>query len=60
MTRKRAIVLSRFAWTNVAWGASAATATTGVVLLLSARGDPARTSSDLALGPASLRYRLRF
>jgi tetratricopeptide (TPR) repeat protein len=56
--RDRAVTLRT--WTNVAWGAAAATATTGVVLLLSARGDPARASSDLALGPASLRYRLRF
>jgi tetratricopeptide (TPR) repeat protein len=56
--RDRAVTLRT--WTNVAWGAAAATATTGVVLLLSARGDPATTSSDLALGPASLRYRLRF
>jgi hypothetical protein len=56
--RDRAVTLRT--WTNVAWGAAAATATTGVVLLLSARGGPASASSDLALGPASLRYRLRF
>ena len=56
--RDRAIALRT--WTNVAWGAAAATATTGVVLLLSARGGPARASSDLAVGPASVRYRLSF
>ena len=56
--RDRAVTLRT--WTNVAWGAAAATATTGVVLLLSARADPARASSDLAVGPASVRYRLRF
>src|SRR5215208_164770 len=54
--RDRAVTLRT--WTNVAWGAAAATAATGAVLLLSARGGPARASSDLALGPASLRYRL--
>jgi hypothetical protein len=56
--RDRAVTLRT--WTNVAWGAAAATATTGVVLLLSARGGPPHASSDLAVGPASLRYRLRF
>jgi tetratricopeptide (TPR) repeat protein len=56
--RDRAVTLRT--WTNVAWGAAAATATTGVVLLLSARGGPGRASSNLELGPASLRYRLRF
>jgi tetratricopeptide (TPR) repeat protein len=56
--RDRAVTLRT--WTNVAWGATAATATTGVVLMLSARSGPASASSDLALGPASVRYRLRF